>query len=268
MDCLIFSKDRACQLELLLRSINDNFNGLNCQILTLGSNDKFQHGYNIVRSKYPQHKWFKQNSLAEDIKNIIRTFSSKYCLCLVDDEVVISDYDIKEGFELLDIRNDLHTVSLRLHPSCNYCYTANMYDKIPKYEKVGNLNLWRWADQNPAHDLGYPSCINSHIYRTEEFKDYVCEKLKFYNVNNLEGIFNLQRKHFRPYMACFDKPKTINIANNLTQSGNNRYGKNSMFTLENLNNKFLEGYKISTKNIYGIDINMPTFEHDYILEKL
>jgi len=38
-------------------------------------------------------------------------------------------------------------------------------------------------------------------------------------------------------------------------------------TVEYLNNKYLSGYQISTNNLYGMRMNTPTFEYNYIWEK-
>ena len=152
----------------------------------------------------------------------------------------------------------------------NYTYTANVDSPPPPFTVYTNeddkLFEWDWGTQDPMADWGYPSCINSHIYRTNFFKNNVLP-MNFINVNMLEGILNNQRGKFPPHMICFNKPKTINVANNLTQSGHNRHSGKEEFSLESLNNKYLDGYLIDVKPFYNLDINMATFERDYTFIK-
>lgn len=266
LDLMIFSKDRAMQLDLLLRSIKDNFKEIdleNVPILVKASTKEFDEGYDKLIRKFPECKFITEQNFVDDIRNIFNNFTKDFCFTLVDDEIVINDYSIKEGIELLQKNETLHCISLRMHPKVTYCYTANLPSPFPEHEKVGNLYKWQWNKADPRTDSGYPSCINSHIYHTQIMKFWV-NQIQFNNANSLEGIFNMNRARFQPHMACFELPKTVNIANNLTQSGVNRYSKNPAFDLEHMNDKYLLDFIIDEKPFYGMLENTPTFEKDYI----
>jgi hypothetical protein len=212
--------------------------------------------------------WFEEKDFVKDYRTILETFPKYHsALILVDDEVVVDDINVQD--KLVHFTNlDLHCISLRMHPDINYCYTADL--PSPNMECTYSINntlfFWDWRKWDSRIDLGYPSCINSHIYQCD-WLQYFSKVLKYKNVNELEGYLNLQRDLFKPYMMCFKNPKTINIAANLVQTGTNRYSGLDEFTTENLNTKFLSGYRISTSNLYGLKMNTPTFEYHYVWEK-
>lgn len=266
IDCLIFTKDRACQLDLLLRSIRDNFQELtNVNILYCGSNDEFLEGYNMLIEKYPEHRWIVENNLTEDIKAVVSTFKNEFSMTLVDDEVVIRDHSIGPLLEILRTNDNVHCASLRMGRNVDYTYTANLNSPPPKFitrEGMGDVYGWIWAESDPNTDWGYPSCINSHIYRTCDLKKWILEN-PFSNVNDLEGMLNRQRELYGQIMICNDRPKTLNIANNLVQSGNNRHSNKKEYTPAALNNKFLSGWSLDSDYLYNFETNCATLELDY-----
>ena len=67
---IVFSKDRACQLDLFLQSISLNGNGLfEVIILFESSNEKFKEGYSIASGKYPSYdrfSWVEEKNFNAD----------------------------------------------------------------------------------------------------------------------------------------------------------------------------------------------------------
>jgi hypothetical protein len=269
IDTIIFSKDRPAQLELLIRSIKDNFKEIyNVNVLYKVTSEQYKKGYEKVKSLYPNLNWIEEKDFVKDYINILDSFEHyHYALILVDDEVVVDDIEVQSKLIHFS-NNDLHCISLRMHPDITYCYTANLPSPLMQssYSINNNVFFWDWRKYDSRIDLGYPSCINSHIYQVDWLRNF-SKQLSYQNVNQLEGCLNLQRNFFKPFMMCFNKPKTINIAANLVQTGTNRYSGLDEFTTENLNIKFLSGYRISTQNLYGLKMNTPTFEYHYVWEK-
>lgn len=265
IDLLIFSKDRAPQLDLLLRSIDLNFKDINFKnisILYTFSNSFYEQGYLKLKRRFPNINWILEFDFKKDTIDIINGFKNEFSLILVDDEVVVNDFSIKSALKILREDDHLHCISLRMHPNIDYTYTANVPNKFSEFQYVDNLCIWNWRDCNSISDSGYPSCINSHIYRTEDLK-YWLSFLKFYNANSLEGQLNNQRSIFNEYIACFYTPKTVCIANNLVQSGTNRHSNDEKNTVEFLNGKYLHNNIIDLEPFIEIEKNTPTFEHKY-----
>jgi hypothetical protein len=275
IDCLIFTKDRACQLELLLRSINDNMPEIKeITIIAKASNSEFLRGYELVANKYNQYRWIREQNLVTDIKRTVAGFKNPYCVTFVDDEVVVNNNPIRPACMLLNLHKEIHAVSLRMHTSIDYTYTSNTQSPTPIFnrydghgEPPATLFEWEWSKHPNATDWGYPSCINSHIYRTEQFKQLVIPP-NYRNVNEMEGVINNQRNTFAPNMVCFENPSTINIANNLVQDGMNRHGHNPEADIKTLNARLMSGKIISSKELYGYKTNTATFEMDYNFEDI
>ena len=273
LDCLIFSKNRACQLDLLLRTIRKNFNELkptNVRILYLATNEFYNQGYLKLRDKFPAHEWIQECNFTDDVKNIVSEFKEPFALTLVDDEVIVNPFPILESFQSFRISNKIHTISLRMHPEVDWTYTSGVKQGlIDRWVYRGDsIRIWDWTNWDTQsqtglpNEAGYPSCINSHIYPRQWFQSYI-KKLQFSNANSLEGMFNNLRHTFKPHMVCFTRPKSVSIANNLVQTGTNKHSDNPENSAEFLNDKFLSDYVIDEKPFQGLQTNTPTFEYEY-----
>jgi len=260
---VIFSKDRACQLDLLLRSIKDNFQELkNAKILYLGTNKEFEKGYEIIKPLYPEFEWIKETNFVVDVLKLFYSFKKEFIVNFVDDEIVIRNMPVQNALNFLRNPN-VHCISLRMAPHINYCYTGNLVDPPPQFQKTENLYIWDWRKaQTPNGDWNYPSCINSHIYKTEEFIRYI-SVIQFQHPNGLEANFNNLRNNFQQYNICFEKSKSINIANNLTQTGTNRHGNILEWQLDNMNKQLILGRRLSIKPFYNFENTLATFEKEY-----
>lgn len=268
ISAIIFTKNRASQLQLLLRSIKDNFTELkDVFILVKATNDKYSQAYEKVNSQFTKFNWMKEENFKSDTLSIMEDIKSKYVLIFADDEVVINDYSIYDSLKLFDNVPNLHSISLKHHLYLTYTYTANVDSPPPEFEKIDNLYIWNWKNCNHVGEWGYPSSINSTIY-SKIFLEHYMNKIDFNNLNQLEGRLNTNRNNFKSKMACFEYSKTVCIANNIVQSGTNRFNNNPNYHPESLNNKFLNGFQISSNNIYRLRNNMCTFEVDYEFERM
>lgn len=267
IDILIFSKDRACQLDLLLQSFCLNIKETeygNIHIICKGSSDDFNKGYCKLYNKFPKFDWKAETNLVLNIKETIDSFRNPFSLLFVDDEVIKKGEDLSLLTEQLEKDSDIHTASLRLGLNIGeYCYTADKQMIKPEFNKLSDsVYEWDWTKGDQDVDWYYPSCINSHIYRTD-FLKYRIDKLPFMTVNQLEGFLHARRQSFKPKMICFKESRTLNIANNLTQSGSNRHSNKQEYSLEELNRKYLEGYCIDEKDFVNLDNDVATFEMKY-----
>lgn len=273
INCLVFSKDRPAQLELLLRSIEENFKDLdNVHILYKHTSNDFKLGYDKVMSLHPNKmfQFIEESEFVSSVCTIVRKFNHPYVLVLVDDEVVIRDYSIISSLSF-PFNADYHGISLRLHPKITHTYTTNTptSTSFVNHESKPDLLCWEWRDKSFLCEFGYIGNINSCVYNTTYFKNCL-SFLDYKNVNSLEEAMFHASANYGRYLSCFSTAKTISIANNKTQTEipTNKCSSKEENTLENLNKKFLDGYRISTSNIYNYESNMATIELDYIWEKI
>ena len=156
-------------------------------------------------------------------------------------------------------------ISIRLHPDITHTYTTNVSCAPTLFKThLEQVYSWQWRNYKPLDEFGYVGNINSMIYPTNYLK-WCINTLPFRSVNNLEECMFNARTYYKPYLMCFEKAKSISIANNITQTEilTNKRSDKIENSLENLNKKFLDGYKISTENLYGIKCNQATTELDY-----
>lgn len=261
IELLIFSKDRACQLDLLLRSIKDNLPQVNrINVLYKISNEFYSKGYYKLFDKYNYINWIQEENFELDVKEIINESICKYFLCLVDDEVIIRKPDWNLIFKYFD--DTINNISLRLNNHINYSYTSECkVDPVP-FTINDPIVKWDWTKLSPVGDMGYPSCINSAIRDTEYFKNII-NNITFKNPNVLEAEINFKRDENKPFMLAFKKAISISIPNNFTQQFESRNSKKQEFSLEKLNDNFLNGYIINTNNLYGLDLDSATMPIDY-----
>ena len=256
VDILIWAKDRACQLDLLLRSIKDNFVDYNKIYVRYDyTSPDFKKGFTKVTTKdygLPITYIETSGDFEKDTKEVIyNKMETKYMLNLCDDDV------FKRPTAICDILGDytdeVCAISLRMSEDILWCYGTQKKSPLPKFYPMDSNGLkWKWADSDPSTDWGYPSAVNIHIYRTEWFKK-VIKDLHFDTPNKLEYLFNTNRKIFKPYIISLKKTRILNIPVNQVQTmcPTNPYGKTYSYTLKELNDKFLNGYIINTENIYS-----------------
>lgn len=273
LDCTIFSKDRACQLDALLRSIKDNFKEIeSANILYKASNDFFNQGYEELKKRYKEFNWIKEIEFTSDYKRIVSEYKKEFCLNLVDDEIIINPYPINIFLNGLSKNQEIfHCSTLRLHPQVNHTYTWNLDSPLKNIIRIKNLDdyfAYDWGSNDIRTEWGFPSCINSHIYRTK-FWQLNIQNLNFRSVNEMEILFHFnQRQNFKKLIMGYKEPKTISIANNKTQEGVSRHSDKQEYSLENLNKRFLDNYIIDVRKFYGLKWNEATFESEYSFIKL
>lgn len=250
MDILIFSKDRAMQLDLLLRSI-DKFvpNELRGRTIVIfnASNDEYAEGYSKIKPTrsvlfIPDVLGFKNACVAAS--NII---STDKILVLCDDDVFV------RKLPEVDMHFDTYTYSLRLNPYMTYSFNS-LCNQTPS-----NSRKWAWADFQV--DYAYPWSVSCSIWRSSEFINHLRE-LKYNNPNTLEDQLIKNNLGYK-YMQCFDENPMLNIPANLVQS--THANKHLGISAQSLNKSFLNGLRINLDPIVGIQSNSPFLNYTYEL---
>ena len=134
IDIIIWSKNRAAQLDLLLRSIRDNFKDAGTIfVLYHATTEEFVQGYEkLISENKGQIVYIRQSSFDSDIKLILDKMFSQYILGISDDNVFIKPVNMPDDFKLED---DETAFSLRLGNHHNYCLTADLPMEIPIFTR-------------------------------------------------------------------------------------------------------------------------------------
>jgi len=243
MNVTIFSKDRACQLDLLLRSIKDlwkDWHEFKINIIWTYSNVNFKTGYEKVIKEHPEMNFIEQEKNFKE--SVIKTtnIKKKYTMFLVDDIVFKEPINIRKDLERL-ISEDIISISLRLCPRISFCYPQNIQTPAPN---LSPDNKWEW--KGFLGDWGYPMSVDGNIYRTSDLIE-VIKNSDYKNPNTFEDALRTNIPN-RPIMTCHNESKIVNIPINLVGAYPNRHGN---ISAEQLNKRYIDGEKLSLDNIKG-----------------
>jgi hypothetical protein len=223
MNTIIFSRNRAMQLNLLLQ-------GLTLPTTILYTYDpEFEAGYKKLIKMYSEFDFVKEINFKEQL---IKLLNSEYILFLVDDDFVVEPFDINcKEFEQFKNNRLILCLSLRL---------AINFKEVPSFFPG---NIWRW--KNHHHSWGYPMSVTSTIFRRKDILPII-KNSNFNNPNELEIILR-QHPPERPYMSCCD---TAKFCNNLANQIQTKYKfKNLHISPLELEEKFLSGKRISLQKM-------------------
>lgn len=263
---IIFSKDRACQLHALLRSIAQRFNCFS-EILVIykATTRPFQDAYNdLWHASYHKTKpWSQQmkvglkyeKDIKSDFVSALQTGHHLVCI-LTDDSIIYKSPLSKLRWEeaigrQFNMHNDLFCFSLRYGQNTlvqNYA-TGEMqepyHDMIPD-DGHEIMSMWNWAQLNPLKNFGYPIGMDGHIYRTVDILP-ITQELNFNTLRGWEGTLALDwRNRFedKPLMASYKQSILVNIPTNNVQVPPIPSGPKYAISVEELNDRFLSGQMI------------------------
>ena len=253
LNVILFSKDRAMQLDLLLQSILLNFNveDYKLNILYKASNDEYNRGYNMIRDSYPQFTYKKEENFKEDLLSLFN--DSKYTTFLTDDDIIYQSFKLNND-ELHNIfmLTEANCFSLRLGLNTRHCYTQQRLNSLEDFKTHNfyyDIDLIEpvisWKVKDGTNDYAYPMSVDGHIFKTEYIKN-LCEVLEYTNLNLFES-----------FLSNFGKPETIistykhsKLVKNITKTYNN----------EELNEIYLDGGVINIHKMNFNEINGPSQE--------
>lgn len=246
-DIIIYSKDRACQVDLLLKSIDKFVKHVGKIVILYDySNEQFAEAYwklkdCIMIRQTPEI--FKR----ELIHSTCFTNHSKYVMPLCDDDVFINPCDVST----IDIENDVVGINLRYSPNVNISYHDGNFIPNPVFESLADDVLkWNWTLNNPRYCWGYPYQAGSVVYDYEFFQQMV-NLLSYHLPSTLETAMNYNKFVFnKPFLKCFNKSKLINVSiNRIDNTYSNRAGREFSYSAEHLNDMFLQGKSINLDQV-------------------
>jgi hypothetical protein len=258
---IIFSKDRACQLDLLIRSINKYYRGSsgdNVKVLYTYSTEYFKEGYGILKDReYGIDLVYEGGSSFKELTENLIDPRNPYTFFLVDDDVFKNPFDIDcKEMEIFKSDEDIACLSLRMHPGINYCYTIPCDSPAPE---ISPDLTWKWRGE--VGDWGYPMSLDGHIFRTSDILPLM-KSLDYSSPNTLEGTL-ANHPLSREKMVCLKDSVIVNNPCNKVQTDNaNHCGD---ISAEFLNNAYLNGGEISMINIHGVKNTAPHTELEILI---
>ena len=249
INIIVFSKDRAMQLELFLRSFKifvRNADQYVINILGTWSDEKYKKGYEKLSAMNYANVFFNEE---KDFKKMLLSLidpAKVHTVFFVDDDVFINYFDFYDRqMELFEWDERILCRSLRLNKNLSYCYSSQRPMMQPPF--FGD-NTFEW--QGKDGDYGYPFSLDGHIFRTADILPMLRE-MPYTNPNTLESTWANSIGHFAPKMVCYDK--SIIVGNPINQVQTNWENIHGKVNVDLLNERFLNGQKIKLDNFMGME---------------
>lgn len=176
----------------------------------------------------------------------IKPSSSKQVLFLVDDNILVSDFYLRDVRRALSLNPVALGFSLRLGENTNYCYAHDQVQQLPHFiQAAPGILKFNWT--KAEHDFYYPLELSSSIYRLSDVLPLINSR-SFNNPNELEskmaGSSSLY-KDSHPWLMCYTHSVTFCSPVNRVQDGlPNRTGVVYEYPVDLLAEKFDAGNRI------------------------
>jgi len=250
-DVLIFSKDRACQLDLLLSSLEERITNIgSVSVLYKCSSANFIAGYKLCISQHTTVNFIEESDFQLQVKGWLNDMRrSPTVMFAVDDDLFRDHINFSEISQLLQSNPQVICYSPKLGLQLSYCYSLNMPQPIPNGNVHNGYFIWDW--RNSIHDWQYVFSVAGNVFRTAELAAWV-NGLHFSAPNNFEDAIQQIKNYFVvPQIAiCNVVSKMINMPINRVQDTHkNRCGNVSHI---DLNERYLNGERIDPVHYYKV----------------
>lgn len=289
---VVFSKDRAAQLDLFLRTANEKCPGVfKFVVLYTHSNYNHENGYKIVQRKnsnnvYGENVTFvKEKHFATDVMEILRPelpdfeplsvhgisfprneHKSRCVAFFTDDCVMYKAFKLndKELADFLTV-NDITSLSLRLGENIkwqNHWEPLQPVLPVNKTEKnMGDekMVVWHVADSVLEQDYGRPISMDGNVHILEDF----VKLLDSHAWNCVRTIDAIQPRGPKIKMCSFENSVLVNVPLNLTYGGHaDNYAKRFKWNQDDLNSWFLQGNALELPFYAESSVNSSHKEYD------
>lgn len=253
LTAIVVSKDRAAQLDLLLRSVTCHADNLvdSVEVVWNASDTNFEQAYTICENEHPSVNFYQENHFFSDIIYQVER-GDDYVMFLTDDSYFYRDVPELDPCAVMKSERDVICFSLRLGRNTYTCYPLKGRDqRVPHFIDMDDHLIWGWATGDA--DFGYPGSMDGHIFRKEDLLLMLYLNNKWWNPNTLEdilteGVYKLSKSS----MACFPTSVLVGVPANRTSDSHpgNRWGVNYPVDQTWLNEEYLDGKRIMFPNVH------------------
>ena len=271
VEMIIFSKNRACQLDQLIRSLLEYLEELdlfNITVIYVADNDNFKEGYKIVQQQFRFSTFIEQRSdqtIGQQIQDIM-DISKKELICmLVDDDIMIRKLSLHSP-QFRTFRTDLSisSLSIRLSRLITYCQPLAVPERPPHISKNNVFHwyttpVWRLvrdvSRKLGQHELGagdwsISMSMDGNFFRLTEFREYFRHLPEMKRFGDVE-ITMTRTPIPKEYGICFDEAKLINIPFNSVRE-DYKY-PNMEVDPQHLNELFIRGRRLDYSHLRSIN---------------
>lgn len=255
LNVIVFSRNRAMQLDLLLTSLKQTFKEYNktkINVIYDFTDTEFYDGYELLKEQTDKNINFVTDNEYGSFKTTVLNLldpKKDLTMFLCDDIIFSNDWSLTDKeIEVLKTDETIIATSLRLWDGIDFCYATNQKSQCPKLEN----GIWNWTIAEG--DWGYPMSVDGNIFKTDFIKSKI-EAIPFNTPNDLEAALAITVDNSKPNYCCYvSEPKLFNIPANVVQTKFlNRHG--NIKTANQLNYLFLDGKRLDETFYYGKKFN-------------
>lgn len=277
MRVFIPSKDRASQLDLLLRSIEENLPNIEFDVCVLykTSSEDFGRGYDILSKKKFKNIFFslhKETNFQDQFKDYAYAFQDQNVMLLTDDSVFYRKSNLKEN-EIDDLLEDKNILCYQNRLGFNT--TTQWYKTGQQQQNLDVLGFkyfgadysdndkpafvqWNWKIRPPFENYGYFISWDGAIYRGEDLLDFT-NLVNFYNPRTFEDRLtkdqNIRNNIKSKFMVCPEISCLFVNTINAVQAEPPPFGDKYQCSVEELNKRYLAGEIISMYTFRGLELS-------------
>jgi len=260
---LVFSKDRAMQLDATLGSLSlhcQDMQNIDVKVLWTTSDSRHEQQYQKLANIYSEIEFISQVNFQAQFLASLAGYD--YVLFLVDDNIFVRDFSIEKIMNSLSTNTDALGFSLRLGANTRNCYMLRLEQQLPTFSSIDHDYLkFDWTSSQ--HDFGYPLEVSSSVFRVKDIIAVLHDS--FVNPNTLEAYLDNHKiafYHLRKFLLCNQYSYTFcNPVNKVQITFNNRAGETFYYSIDNLRDLFSQGYRIAVDEYSGF---MPNACHQEV----
>lgn len=247
-ELIVFSRDRACQLDALLASLYESYSNEpmpgSPTVLWTASDDDFGIAYEMcIEDHRGWVDFVEESDFRADVEQLI---PDEGLVCFfTDDDVLHRRVNLADAARVMEIESVI-AFSLRLGVNTTHCYPLDQEQECPACDPRSDGTMtWWWA--RAAGDYGYPMSVDGHVMRAADV--HMLLGLEHYaNPNEFEQLLAVGAGRIAdrcPLLASYQHSALTGIpANRVNQTHPNRFGVKHAISAGELNTRYLAGERI------------------------
>lgn len=264
------SKDRAAQLDLLLRSLGKNAPGLfSPTILYTHSNDEFAAGYQKLRAKYSDLKWLLEYDACDQFYRFLSNEDDNVVGLFTDDSIFYRKTNFNE-FVIEDIfeNKDIWSLHFRLGENINTSdYINDKKISLPPNmvrvvtDDYNNTTYLEWnyrqAGDKFESYFAFPTPFDGSLYRASDLLDLAggqqFEKMILWEAMICQN--GRQQNLFPSKLIAPELSEVVCMQWNSSHNYGFRTSGAVNHSLKDLNDRFLDDYIIDIDSMDFSNVN-------------
>ena len=263
---VVFSKDRAMQLEAMLLSFHRHcrdYDLVRVNVLYTSSDDRHENQYRQLQEVFENVTFVRETDFKNDLLALLSGY--RFVLFLVDDNLFVAGFALADAWHHLDHQPRALAFSLRLGRNITYHYMSDCPQTVPAFTALDeNILTYDWTSATCY--FGYPLDLSSSVYRVQDLRPLLMS-LVYTNPNTLEAALDLckaQYWHKRNRLLCYARSVAFcNPINVVQRTYKNRGGNRTRFSVDHLARQFDAGKRIDIVPFAGFTPSAAHQEMDF-----